>query len=150
MCIAVSQGRELLSDLISNAESLTGYAERAVAHIAAGLLQLSAAETSADETSEAKNRLSKALKLAHGRLQNYQMVSQVLLFMAPLQVCGKPMLEIRTRGSQLFFTVCRYLMLTDGFAHSSGGVETLQPTHCAGAYTHLAPSRTYASCATCI
>eukprot|EP00878_Enallax_costatus_P022906 GHUV01024343.1.p1 GENE.GHUV01024343.1~~GHUV01024343.1.p1 ORF type:complete len:179 (+),score=63.03 GHUV01024343.1:201-737(+) len=86
VCIAVSQGRELLSDLISSAESLTGYAERAVAHIAGGLLQLSAAETSADETSEAKNRLSKALKLAHGRLQNYQMVSQVLLFMAPLQM----------------------------------------------------------------
>lgn len=90
LCAVVSQGRELLSDLIGNAESEMGYAERAVAHIAGGLLQLSAAETSADEKAAAKQRLSKALKLAHGRLQNYQMVSQVLLFMAPLQVSVDP------------------------------------------------------------
>lgn len=85
-CGAVSQGRELLGDLLNSVEADTGYAERAVAHIAGGLLQLSAAEASAEEKADAKQRLSKALKLAHGRLQNHQLVSQVLLFMTPLQV----------------------------------------------------------------
>lgn len=85
-CRAVNHGRELLGDLLSSVESDMGYAERAVAHIAGGLLQLSAVETSAEEKADAKQRLSKALKLAHGRLQNHQLVSQVLLFMTPLQV----------------------------------------------------------------
>jgi hypothetical protein len=57
-----------------------------VANIASGLLQLAAPDASSADKSDAKQRLSKALKLAHGRLQNHQVVSQVLLFMAPLQV----------------------------------------------------------------
>jgi hypothetical protein len=33
-----------------------------------------------------KTKLGKALRMAHQQLQNHQVVSQVLLFMAPLQV----------------------------------------------------------------
>jgi hypothetical protein len=82
----VSRGRELLGELIDSVDSRLGYAERAVANIASGLLQLAAPDASSADKSDAKQRLSKALKLAHGRLQNHQVVSQVLLFMAPLQV----------------------------------------------------------------
>jgi hypothetical protein len=82
----VSRGRELLGELVDSVDSRLGYAERAVANIASGLLQLAAPDASSADKSDAKQRLSKALKLAHGRLQNHQVVSQVLLFMAPLQV----------------------------------------------------------------
>ncbi|WIA32226.1 hypothetical protein OEZ86_003074 [Tetradesmus obliquus] len=83
---SVSRGRELLGELVESVDSRLGYAERAVANIASGLLQLAAPDGGSVEKSDAKQRLSKALKLAHGRLQNHQVVSQVLLFMAPLQI----------------------------------------------------------------
>jgi hypothetical protein len=82
----VSRGRELLGELADSVDSRLGYAERAVANIASGLLQLATPDGGSAERDAAKQRLSKALKLAHGRLQNHQLVSQVLLFMAPLQV----------------------------------------------------------------
>lgn len=85
-CPAGQQAQALLAPLAAMPESDLGYAARAVSHIAGGLLQLAAAAPSADERADAKQRLSKALKLAHGRLQNHQLVSQILLFMAPLQV----------------------------------------------------------------
>lgn len=83
---AVSRGRELLGELSSGVDSSLSYAERAVAHVAKGLLELAAPDGSQQDRSDAKQQLSKALKLAHGRLQNHQLVSQVLLFMTPLQV----------------------------------------------------------------
>ncbi|KAF6255054.1 cohesin loading factor [Scenedesmus sp. NREL 46B-D3] len=83
---AVSRGRELLGKLVDSVDPQLGYAERAVANIASALLLLAAPDSSSTDKSDAKQRLSKALKLAHGRLQNHQVVSQVLLFMAPLQI----------------------------------------------------------------
>ncbi|KAF8071188.1 SCC4 [Scenedesmus sp. PABB004] len=86
---AVGRARELLGDLAvagGGGEGELGYVERALANVAGGLVALAAPDASADETADAKQRLSKGLKLAHGRLQNHQLVSQVLLFMAPLQV----------------------------------------------------------------
>lgn len=82
----MSQARELLGNLPTTADSTLGYAERAMTHISGALLQLSAAEASASERADAKQHLSKALKIAHERLQNHQLVSQVLLYMTPLQV----------------------------------------------------------------
>ncbi len=58
-----------------------GYSERCVVQISAALLRL----RQGDDAS-AKHLLSKALKLAHGRLQNHQMVSQILTCMAPIHV----------------------------------------------------------------
>lgn len=56
-------------------------------HIASGLLPLyTQMGMTSEERADAKTRLGKALKMAHQQLQNHQAVSQVLLFMAPLQV----------------------------------------------------------------
>jgi hypothetical protein len=85
-CCPVSQGRELLAALQDLPDGQLTYAERAVIHIAGGLLQLAAEGSTVEERAEAKQLLSKALKLAHKRLTNHEVVSQVLLLMTPLQV----------------------------------------------------------------
>lgn len=82
---AVGEARELLAPLLAAPDGELGYAERAAAQVGAGLLCLSAREPSEAERGDAKQHLSRALKLAHGRLSNHQLVTQVLLAMAPLQ-----------------------------------------------------------------
>lgn len=62
------------------------YAERAVIQVAGGLLKQAAKKPTVEELAEAKQLLSQALKLAHKRLTNHEVVSQVLLLMTPLQV----------------------------------------------------------------
>lgn len=63
-----------------------GYGSRCLYHSAAGLLQLSGVNVGSDERADAKQHFSRALKMAHKHLHNHQVVSQLLMMMAPLQV----------------------------------------------------------------
>ena len=61
---------------MESVDSRLGYAERAVANIASGLLQLAAPDGGSVEKSDAKQRLSKALKLAHGEFDEGTVASR--------------------------------------------------------------------------
>jgi hypothetical protein len=63
-----------------------GYGSRCLYHTAAGLLQLSGVNVGSEERADAKQHFSRALKMAHKHLHNHQVVSQLLMMMAPLQV----------------------------------------------------------------
>lgn len=78
--------RELLGPEATDADAGLGYASRSLRHIAAGLLQLTGPNVSSVERADAKQQFSKALKIAHSRMHNHQVVSQLLMLMAPLQV----------------------------------------------------------------
>ena len=79
--------RELLGPANPEADAGLGYGSRCLQHTVRGLLQLNEANLSSDGREDANQNFSKALKMVHGRLHNHQAVSQLLLLMAPLQVC---------------------------------------------------------------
>jgi hypothetical protein len=82
----VSQARSFLGSLATEADGDLGYPQRCLAHVVGGLLSLFRPDMTSEERSDVKTKLGKALRMAHQQLQNHQVVSQVLLFMAPLQV----------------------------------------------------------------
>lgn len=57
-----------------------GYLEQAVSHLAGAMVYLAQGRAQ-----EAKSKLSKALKMAHSTLGNYQLLSCIMNVMAPLQ-----------------------------------------------------------------
>lgn len=83
---AVKLAREVLGPISTEGDTSMGYGSRCLYHTAAGFLQLSAANVSSDERADAKQHFSRALKMAHKHLHNHQVVSQLLMMMAPLQV----------------------------------------------------------------
>lgn len=82
----VSAARDVLGPISADSNTALAYGPRAAYHMAAGVVQLSGSHVSPDERADAKQHFSKALKIAHGRLHNHQVVSQLLMMMAPLQV----------------------------------------------------------------
>lgn len=77
----MSDALTALGDLHASTDADLGYGERALLQVAVALLKLQQGDAA-----DAKVKLSKALKLAHSKLQNHQLVSQILIFMAPIQV----------------------------------------------------------------
>lgn len=74
---------DLTSDLLAAAPGLSGNAERGASHVAVAMLRLRAGDVGA-----AKQRLQRAMRLAHGRLRSQQLLSQVLHALAPLLADG--------------------------------------------------------------
>jgi hypothetical protein len=74
---------DLTADALAAAPGLPGNAERGAAHVAVALLRLRAGDAAA-----AKQRLQRAMRLAHGRLRSQQLLSQVLHALAPLLADG--------------------------------------------------------------
>jgi len=74
---------DLTAEALAAAPGLEGNAERAASHVAVALLRLRAGDTPA-----AKRRLQRALRLAHSRLKNQQLVTQVLHVMAAIVADG--------------------------------------------------------------
>ncbi len=80
MDAAVGYCADLMASMDDSTQRSLGYSERASLHLAGAMLKLEQ-----QQPDVAKTELSRALKLAHNRLANHQMVTQVLTFFAPLQ-----------------------------------------------------------------
>lgn len=85
-CPAVKLAREVLGPISTEGDNSLGYNSRCLYHTAAGVLQLSGPNVGREERADAKQHFSRALKMAHKHLHNHQVVSQLLMMMAPLQV----------------------------------------------------------------
>jgi hypothetical protein len=85
-CPAVKAARELIGEAPTESDADLGYGSRVLYHTVAGLLGLCGAAVTSDDRANAKQHFSRALKMAHKHLHNHQVVSQLLLVMAPLQV----------------------------------------------------------------
>lgn len=86
VCPAVKAARELIGEVSIESDADLGYGSRVLQHTVAGLLGLCRAGVTSDDRANAKQHFSRALKMAHKHLHNHQVVSQLLLVMAPLQV----------------------------------------------------------------
>lgn len=83
---AVKLARDVLGPISTEGDTSLGYGSRCLYHTAAGLMQLSGPNVGSEERADAKQHFSRALKMAHKHLHNHQVVSQLLMMMAPLQV----------------------------------------------------------------
>jgi hypothetical protein len=80
----------VLGPISTEADASLGHSSRCLYHTAAGVLHLSGPNVGREERTDAKQQFSKALKISHKYLYNRAVVSQMLVMMAPLQVCGLP------------------------------------------------------------
>lgn len=91
---ALSEAVDVLAETSSTPEGSLGYHERAIHCVATALVRLQQGNAT-----EAQQSLSKALKIAHSRLCNHQLVANILNCMAPLLVCSGDI-----SGAQQMFT----------------------------------------------
>jgi hypothetical protein len=126
----VKLAREVLGPISTEGDPSLGYGSRCLYHTAAGLMQLSGPNVGSDERADAKQHFSRALKMAHKHLHNHQVVSQLLMMMAPLQVgtararCCLGMLDALRAGSMALGKLFIVLGLLVGMSGLANGMPS--------------------------